>query len=136
MKIRFNLILFSIFFIACSTTPKIVPYSDDSIPLEKQCQLAISPWITVYMFDEIGLEIPFWNGHINKLYNMPSGIHKLSFGYAQIGTYNTYTASGLSLTYDFLPGKIYLLKYRFVDDEIVCWIEETENLEKDWYKNN
>ena len=129
----------------CSSAPKTISYPDKTIPVEEQCQLAISPDLIVSVagaVDENTLRMNplaildyMWHGHTNKLYNMPGGSQTLSISYRREGTYSTSSIDeAIKLAYDFYPGKIYLLKYKLNNRIIECWIEEADGLYPGWEK--
>ena len=119
--------------VSCTSTPEIIPYSKDLSPLEEQCLLVFPSDIHLYMFDDKNLEdtLHGWiDGRIKRAYSIPSGIHSLKFAYGHVGVSAVTTASDLVLKYNFLPERIYAIKYKFIDNIIECWIEELENLEQ------
>jgi hypothetical protein len=106
--------------IGCASGPRVIAYNN-SVPIEEQCQLDVWYCDTIKSFD--GMPVIWTNEWSNKLYNIPAGKHTFVFDYYWTNTEYTLSAKDMSISYDFLPGRIYELVTNTSDSTAKSFIQ-------------
>jgi len=129
-------VFLAFFFVACaSTSIKDLGIYDESVSESELCTLQIAGGLHVNTFDgrRVGSQSPYgedslsgwglggyaaniWGKNGKATIKIPAGRHELICGYYQGNAQSSEKTNGLTITYDFEAGKIYLLTYIIIRD--------------------